>query len=185
MDWLNDTVQALQSQEEQFEADLEALGPKPTNKARGHSGADLNTFITRHRHHVAMLERVLRLLENDQVAPEEVETALKDSMEYYLESSTEPDFMADDDMYEGLPVNEVRLAGGGSVFFSVMVVGIVAMECVWCASYHPMLWCATILGCNIVGHHTLGPYVAHHTHSLLCCNYHKHALPCCNTIHGD
>jgi CCR4-NOT transcriptional regulation complex NOT5 subunit len=108
MDWLNDTVQALQSQEEQFEADLEALGPKPTNKARGHSAADLNTFITRHRHHVAMLERVLRLLENDQVAPEEVETALKDSMEYYLESSTEPDFMADDDMYEGLPVNEVR-----------------------------------------------------------------------------
>lgn len=33
--------------------------------------------------------QVLRLLENDQVTPEEVEEALKDPLEYYLQSSTE------------------------------------------------------------------------------------------------
>jgi hypothetical protein len=31
----------------------------------------------------------LRLLENDQVTPDEVEGALKDGIEYYLQSSTE------------------------------------------------------------------------------------------------
>jgi hypothetical protein len=35
---------------------------------------------------------VLRLLENEQVAAEEVETALHDGLEYYLEAATEPDF---------------------------------------------------------------------------------------------
>lgn len=35
---------------------------------------------------------MLRLLENEQVTPEEVETALHDGLEYYLEESTEPDF---------------------------------------------------------------------------------------------
>lgn len=33
--------------------------------------------------------QVLRLLENDQVTPEEVEEALRDPLEYYLQSSTE------------------------------------------------------------------------------------------------
>jgi hypothetical protein len=32
----------------------------------------------------------LRLLENDQVAPDEVEGALRDGLDYYLASSTEP-----------------------------------------------------------------------------------------------
>ena len=36
--------------------------------------------------------QVLRLLENEQVAAEEVETALHDGLEYYLEAATEPDF---------------------------------------------------------------------------------------------
>ena len=35
---------------------------------------------------------MLRLLENEQVAAEEVETALHDGLEYYLEAATEPDF---------------------------------------------------------------------------------------------
>jgi CCR4-NOT transcriptional regulation complex NOT5 subunit len=35
---------------------------------------------------------VLRLLENEQVAAEEVEAALHDGLEYYLEAATEPDF---------------------------------------------------------------------------------------------
>lgn len=37
-------------------------------------------------------KQVLRLLENEQVAAEEVEAALHDGLEYYLEAATEPDF---------------------------------------------------------------------------------------------
>ena len=38
---------------------------------------------------------------------EEVLGALRDGMEYYLESYTEPDFMEDDTLYDSLPLDEV------------------------------------------------------------------------------
>ena len=43
-----------------------------------------------------------------QVSPEEVEGVLKDGMEYYIESSTEPDFdQSDVDLYAPLPLDAV------------------------------------------------------------------------------
>ena len=68
--------------------------------------AELEGFIRRHQEHVTRLEQVLRLLSNDEVTPEEVE-GLKEGMQYYLESSTEPGFEPDETLYDTLPLSDV------------------------------------------------------------------------------
>ena len=43
-----------------------------------------------------------------QVSPEEVETVLRDGIEYYIDSALEPDFeQSDADLYEALPLEHV------------------------------------------------------------------------------
>ena len=42
-----------------------------------------------------------------QVSPEEVTDQIKDTLEDYIERSTEADFMEDDTMYDWLPIDEV------------------------------------------------------------------------------
>lgn len=106
VEWLNETSSQLESQIEQFEADLEVLGPKAA-KSGNSQAAQLKKYIQRHKEYLTNLDRVLRLLENDQVTAEEVESALKDSMEYYLESCTDPDFVEDEMMFDALPLDEV------------------------------------------------------------------------------
>lgn len=60
------SVFRLQTQLEEFEADAEALASKATKK-KPERLQDLERFMTRHKEHLAKLEQVLRLLENDQV----------------------------------------------------------------------------------------------------------------------
>ncbi|KAL4448046.1 hypothetical protein ABPG75_005265 [Micractinium tetrahymenae] len=105
-DWINDSVSQLETQIEHFEADLEAMGPQKGSKKPPRM-LELEGFIRRHQAHVTKLEQVLRLLENDQVTPDEVEGALHEGLEYYLSASTEADFVADDSMYDSLPLREV------------------------------------------------------------------------------
>ncbi|KAI3438424.1 hypothetical protein D9Q98_000855 [Chlorella vulgaris] len=107
-DWLSDAVAQLETQVEQFEADLEAEGPAQKGRAQQeHRLAELEVCMKRHLDHITRLEQCLRLLENDQVGPEEVEGALRDGIEYYLQSSTEPDFMPDDHLYDSLPLRDI------------------------------------------------------------------------------
>ena len=43
-----------------------------------------------------------------QVTPEDVFGALREGLEYYLESYSDPDFVEDEAMYDSLPLDEVR-----------------------------------------------------------------------------
>ena len=60
-------VAAPLHQVEQFEADLEALGPAKARGSRPPRANELERCMARHKEHIARLEQVLRLLENDQV----------------------------------------------------------------------------------------------------------------------
>ena len=53
-------------QVEQFEADLEALAPAKPKGGRTSRAVELERCMARHKEHIARLEQVLRLLENDQ-----------------------------------------------------------------------------------------------------------------------
>ena len=54
---------------EEFEAEVEACAPVKTKKGKGGNsrGSHLEESISRHRQHVARLEQILRLLDNDEL----------------------------------------------------------------------------------------------------------------------
>lgn len=106
-DWLTDVMDRLQTEIEACEADVENLGPAG-NKAKKTRLAELQGLIARHQQHVTHLEQTLRLLRNDQVEAEEVEDALKEGLEAYLDTGGEAfDPGEDEGLYASLPLEEV------------------------------------------------------------------------------
>uniref|UniRef100_A0A251SGS0 Putative CCR4-Not complex component, Not N-terminal domain-containing protein n=1 Tax=Helianthus annuus TaxID=4232 RepID=A0A251SGS0_HELAN len=75
-DWLNNTVSELESQIDSFEAEMEGLS------------THLESSITRHKAHIMKLELILRLLDNDELSPEQVND-VKEFIDDYVERNQE------------------------------------------------------------------------------------------------
>jgi CCR4-NOT transcriptional regulation complex NOT5 subunit len=89
--WLQAQVEELQMQVEQSEAEIETL--HGTGKKKNKSGStagrleELETLNDRRKWHISRLEIVLRLLNNGSMPTEKV-LALKDDVQYFVESNT-------------------------------------------------------------------------------------------------
>jgi len=107
-DWLNNMVGDLESQIDSFEAEMENLQVKK-GKARPPRLTHLEESIVRHKAHIIKLELVLRLLDNDELSPEEV-MEVKELVEDYVERNQEDfDNFADvDDIYQSLPLDKIE-----------------------------------------------------------------------------
>ncbi|PFH52582.1 hypothetical protein AMATHDRAFT_74064 [Amanita thiersii Skay4041] len=110
MQWLQTQVEELQMQIEQTEAEIEAL--QGTGKKRNKTGSsaagrleELENLNERRKWHVSRLEIVLRLLNNGSLSTEKV-MALKDDVQYFVESNTEEDFDEDEGIYDELNLDE-------------------------------------------------------------------------------
>ncbi|XP_076914133.1 uncharacterized protein LOC143573027 [Bidens hawaiensis] len=107
-DWLNNIVSELESQIDSFEAEMEGLSVKK-GKARPPRLTHLESSITRHKAHIMKLELILRLLDNDELSPEQVND-IKDFLDDYVERNQE-DFDEFDDvdmLYITLPLDKVE-----------------------------------------------------------------------------
>ncbi|XP_061358288.1 uncharacterized protein LOC133302510 isoform X2 [Gastrolobium bilobum] len=106
-DWLNNVVGELESQIDSFEAELEGLSVKK-GKNKPPRLTHLETSITRHKAHIKKCEFILRLLDNDELSPEEVND-VKDFLDDYVERNQEdPDDFDDvDELYSSLPLDKV------------------------------------------------------------------------------
>lgn len=107
-DWLNNVVGELESQIDNFEAEMEGLSVKK-GKTRPPRLTHLETSISRHKAHVMKLELILRLLDNDELSPEHVND-VKDFLEDYLERNQEDfdEFSDVDELYNTLPLDKVE-----------------------------------------------------------------------------
>ncbi|KAK1310461.1 hypothetical protein QJS10_CPA08g00110 [Acorus calamus] len=107
-DWLNNVVADLESQIDNFEAEVEGLTVKK-GKTRPPRLVHLETSITRHKAHIMKLELILRLLDNDELSPEQVND-IKDFLEDYVERNQEDfdEFSNVDDLYNTLPLDKVE-----------------------------------------------------------------------------
>ncbi|PON33267.1 CCR4-NOT complex [Parasponia andersonii] len=108
-DWLNNVVGELESQIDNFEAEIEGLTVKK-GKTRPPRLAHLETSITRHKAHVMKLELILRLLDNDELSPEQVND-VRDFLDDYVERNQEDfdEFSDVDELYSSLPMDKVEL----------------------------------------------------------------------------
>lgn len=107
-DWVGDAIRKIQEQSDEMEAEIETLnsGKRRKRAEENPRVTQLKELIARNDLHILMLERVLRAVDNDAVEVEEV-TELRDSVEYYVESNQDPDFMDDDEMYDALQLDSI------------------------------------------------------------------------------
>ncbi|KAL0887637.1 hypothetical protein Bca101_011620 [Brassica carinata] len=111
-DWLNNVVSSevseLESQIDSFEAELEGLSVKK-GKTRPPRLTHLETSISRHKDHIIKLELILRLLDNDELSPEQVND-VKDFLDDYVERNQDDfdEFSDVDELYSTLPLDEVE-----------------------------------------------------------------------------
>ncbi|XP_057951363.1 uncharacterized protein LOC131146087 isoform X2 [Malania oleifera] len=107
-DWLNNVVGELESQIDNFEAEVEGLSVKK-GKTRPPRLTHLETSIARHKAHIMKLELILRLLDNDELSPEQVND-VKDFLDDYVERNQEDfeEFSDVDDLYSSLPLEKVE-----------------------------------------------------------------------------
>lgn len=107
-DWLNTVVGELESQIDNFEAEIEGLSVKK-GKTRPPRLTHLETSIARHKAHIMKLELILRLLDNDELSPEQVND-VKDFLDDYVERNQEDfeEFSDVDELYNSLPLDKVE-----------------------------------------------------------------------------
>lgn len=67
---------------------------------------ELKKLIERHRYHICMLETILRMLDNDSVQVDSIRK-IKDDVEYYIDSSQDPDFEENEFLYDDLDLEEI------------------------------------------------------------------------------
>mmetsp|Transcript_14503 Transcript_14503/g.44777 ORF Transcript_14503/g.44777 Transcript_14503/m.44777 type:complete len:370 (-) Transcript_14503:517-1626(-) len=113
-DWLSEKVDALSTQIDAHEADVERLSSGKGAKRHRAEVEQLEASIKRHRWHIARLEQIARLLDNDALQHEQIDE-IKEDVEYYIDANQEPDFMdAYDetmDIFESLELGELAPAG--------------------------------------------------------------------------
>uniref|UniRef100_A0A673KC12 CCR4-NOT transcription complex subunit 3 n=1 Tax=Sinocyclocheilus rhinocerous TaxID=307959 RepID=A0A673KC12_9TELE len=108
--WLTNTIDTLNMQVDQFESEVESLSVQ-TRKKKGDKEKqdrieELKRLIERHRYHIRMLETILRMLDNDSIQVEAIHK-IKDDVEYYIDSSQDPDFEENEFLYDDLDLEEL------------------------------------------------------------------------------
>ena len=102
--WLNQCLENLNIQIDQFEAEIETLGTTKKKKGRSDQAEqieELNQLLEKHRDHVQKLETLLQILDNETVDINQIKDVRGD-LEYYIENCRDPDFMENDMLYEDI-----------------------------------------------------------------------------------
>ncbi|KAF2861393.1 hypothetical protein K470DRAFT_299318 [Piedraia hortae CBS 480.64] len=108
--FLGEMVEELGRQIEHLEAEADQLRVTLKKKKKNDAGkverlAELERTVERHKWHTGRLEIVLRLLENGSIEADEVKE-IEEGIRYYVEQNQELDFAEDDDLYEGLNLDQ-------------------------------------------------------------------------------
>ena len=118
-EWLNNSVDVLQTQIEAFEAEIESLDSS-TKKSKNKSASrparlgHLEESMSRHHQHIQRMELVLRLVDNEALQPEDV-ADLKDLVEDYIDRNQDDfdEFGDVEDMYADLELDDLAGSAGG------------------------------------------------------------------------
>lgn len=99
----------------------------PTCPSHGKQKQDriegLKRHIEKHRYHIRMLETILRMLDNDSINVDSIRK-IKDDVEYYVDSSQDPDFEENEFLYDDLDLEDIRkcyLRCGRLHFFIIII----------------------------------------------------------------
>lgn len=109
--WIGKCLTKLRSQIDALDTEIEGLAAKKGKRSVEFVDRleRLKVLVKKHHYHEEALEQILRKLDNETVAKEDVD-AIRDGVEYYIDSNQEADFYEDDQLYDEL--NLAHGAGG-------------------------------------------------------------------------
>ncbi|XP_075908602.1 CCR4-NOT transcription complex subunit 3-like isoform X4 [Petromyzon marinus] len=111
--WLANTIDTLNMQVDQFESEVESISAqtrkKKAEKEKQDRLEELKRHIERHRHHIRMLETLLRMLDNSTIDVDSIKK-IKDDVEYYVDSSQDPDFEENEFLYDDIDMEDITQA---------------------------------------------------------------------------
>jgi len=123
--WISRVRRALKVQLEEFKQVLESAQDKSSGKGKGKkkSSGDVNVdqynkWIERHVWHLTRLQEAKLRLKRTEIKIADVDE-IKDDVDYYVESSQDPDFFADEYLYESLDDAAAAFAAEGGVAESI------------------------------------------------------------------
>ncbi|XP_075461610.1 CCR4-NOT transcription complex subunit 3 isoform X2 [Ascaphus truei] len=109
--WLTNTIDSLNMGVDMFESEVESLSVQ-TRKKKGDKDQKqdriegLKRHIEKHRYHIRMLETILRMLDNDSINVDSIRK-IKDDVEYYVDSSQDPDFEENEFLYDDIDLEDI------------------------------------------------------------------------------
>jgi CCR4-NOT transcription complex subunit 3 len=112
--WLNQCLENLNIQIDQFEAEIETLN----RTQNAEQLEELNGHIEKHRDHVQKLKTLLRVLDNDTVNINQIKD-IKEDVEYYIDHCQDPEFMENDMIYEHIDGLEEMLLDVSHLSFMI------------------------------------------------------------------
>ncbi|CAH0546440.1 unnamed protein product [Brassicogethes aeneus] len=114
--WLVASIDLLNIQTDAFESEIESLlanKKKKLDKDKQERMDEFKSRLEKHRFHIRKLETLLRMLDNMSVEVQQIRR-IKDNVEYYIESSQDPDFEDSEFIYDDIiGLDEVELSGVG------------------------------------------------------------------------
>lgn len=109
--WLASSIESLNIQMDQFESEIESLmvglKKKKNDKEKQERIEELKAWLEKHRYHIKQLETLMRMLDNSTVEVDQIKK-IKDDVEYYIESSQEPDFEENEFIYDDLDLEDMQ-----------------------------------------------------------------------------
>lgn len=113
--WLVSSIDQLNIQTDSFECEIESLlanKKKKLDKEKQERMDELKSRLEKHRFHIRKLETLLRMLDNMSVEVSQIRN-IKDDVEYYIESSQDPDFGDNELIYDDIiGLDEIEISGG-------------------------------------------------------------------------
>ncbi|GIY73611.1 hypothetical protein CDAR_429771 [Caerostris darwini] len=109
--WLAISIENLNIQLDQFESEIESLSitlkKKKNDKDKLDRTEELKGWLEKHRYHIKQLETLMRMLDNGTVDVDQIKK-IKDDVDYYIESSQDPDFEENEFIYEDLQLEDMQ-----------------------------------------------------------------------------
>ena len=107
--WIREYIEQLQQLVEDREVEIEQLSTGKGKKTNKHAIEESNMHVSNHKFHVSKLEGITRLVNNDRLDVEIV-NSIKDDLDYYLDSYEDEDYQQaydEDFFYETLGLEEL------------------------------------------------------------------------------
>jgi CCR4-NOT transcriptional regulation complex NOT5 subunit len=109
--WLAEYVERFQQQVEEKDFDIEKLSAGKGKKQNKNQIEQLQKHIANHKYHITKLEGIIRLINNEVLEPDPVDS-LQEDIDYYLESYQEEEYIGvydQDFFYDSLGLDELEL----------------------------------------------------------------------------